>query len=295
VAYPYVIRDGEITPGQHASFLGKAHDPLLVKTDPNAPDFALPELSLPRSVTAGRLQQRTEMQRLINRQAGLLDYAAAARGLDDYYTRAIGMLNSPRVRQAFDLSSEPAAVRDRYGRTTYGQSCLLARRLVETGVKFVNVYYADSIGGRRLEDGWDTHGFDNTRMYPILEKYHLPLLDQTLPTLIEDLDERGLLDSTLIVWMGEFGRTPKLNANISRDHWPQCYTVLLAGGGVKRGYVHGASDREAAYPDRDPVLLDDLAATMYTALGIDSHTEVRNRLDRPQPISAGKPVWEVFG
>ncbi len=295
VAYPYVIRDGEITPGQHASFLGKAHDPLLVKADPNAPDFALPELSLPRSVTAGRLQQRTEMQRLINRQAGLLDYAAAARGLDDYYTRAIGMLNSPRVRQAFDLSSEPAAVRDRYGRTTYGQSCLLARRLVETGVKFVNVYYARSIGGRRLEDGWDTHGFDNTRMYPILDKYHLPLLDQTLPTLIEDLDERGLLDSTLIVWMGEFGRTPKLNANISRDHWPQCYTVLLAGGGVKRGYVHGASDREAAYPDRDPVLLDDLAATMYTALGIDSHTEVRNRLDRPQPISAGKPVWGVFG
>jgi uncharacterized protein (DUF1501 family) len=145
-----------------------------------------------------------------------------------------------------------------------------------------------------MSGGWDTHGFDNTRMYPILKGYQLPLTERTLPTLINDLDDRGLLDETLIVWMGEFGRTPKLNANISRDHWPQCYTVLLAGGGVKRGYVHGASDDQAAYPARDPVLLDDLAATMYEALGIDSHSEVRDRLNRPRFISAGKPVFNVF-
>jgi hypothetical protein len=294
VAYPHVIRDGEVTPGQHASFLGKGCDPLLVTADPNDRGFSLPELSLPAGISADRLADRRELQQIVNRQTRLLDYAAAAQGLDSYYETALSMLNSTKVREAFDLSKEPDAIRNQYGRTTYGQSCLLARRLVEAGVKFVNVYFASSIGGRTMSGGWDTHGFDNTRMYPILKGYQLPLTERTLPTLINDLDDRGLLDETLIVWMGEFGRTPKLNANISRDHWPQCYTVLLAGGGVKRGYVHGASDDQAAYPARDPVLLDDLAATMYEALGIDSHSEVRDRLNRPRFISAGKPVFNVF-
>ena len=163
------------------------------------------------------------------------------------------MLTSTALREAFDLSSEPAKLRDAYGRTTYGQSCLLARRLVEAGVKFVTVYFSDSIGGRSTATGgWDTHGFNNTRMFPIIEKYHLPITDQTLPTLLDDLDERGLLDETLVVWMGEFGRTPKINENVSRDHWPQCYTVLLAGGGVKRGYVYGASDDTARIPTATP-------------------------------------------
>jgi len=294
VAYPHVIRDGEITPGQHASFLGKGCDPLLVTADPNEDRFSLPELSLPAGISADRLADRRELQQVINKQSKLLDYASAAQGLDSYYETALSMLNSTKVREAFDLSKEPAAVRNQYGRTTYGQSCLLARRLVEAGVKFINVYFANSIGGRRMEGGWDTHGFDNTRMYPILKGYQLPMTDRTLPTLINDLDDRGLLDETLIVWMGEFGRTPKLNANISRDHWPQCYTVLLAGGGVKRGSVYGASDDESAYPARDPVALDDLSATMFEALGIDSHTEVHDRLNRPRPISAGKPVFGVF-
>ena len=204
------------------------------------------------------------------------------------------MLNSSKVRDAFNLSAEPQSVRDKYGRTTYGQSCLLARRLVEAGVKFVNVYYSDSIGGRFPKDGWDTHGFDNTRMYPILKDYHLPLVEQTLPTLINDLKERGLFDSTLIVWMGEFGRTPKINDNISRDHWPQCYTALLAGGGAKRGFVYGTSDKQAAYPDKDPVLLDDLTATVFALMGLDPETEVRDKLNRPLPISAGKIVTGVM-
>lgn len=294
VALPHVIRDGEITPGQHASFLGKARDPLLITADPNQDDFRLPELSLPAGLTAERLSDRREMQQLINRQAKLLDHAAAAQGLDSYFETALSMLNSTQVRDAFDLSKESADIRQRYGRTTYGQSCLLARRLVEAGVKFINVYYSDSIGGQRLGDGWDTHGFNNTRMYPILRDYHLPLAEQTLPSLLNDLDERGLLDETLVVWMGEFGRTPKLNANVSRDHWPGCYTVLLAGGGVKRGYVYGQSDKEGAYPDREGVLLDDLAATIFEALGIDSHSEVHDRLNRPRPVSAGKPVAGVF-
>ncbi len=144
-------------------------------------------------------------------------------------------------------------MRDAYGRTTYGQSCLLARRLVEAGTKFVTVYFSPNIGGRSsTEGGWDTHGFDNTRMFPIVEKYHLPITEQTLPTLLNDLDERGLLDDTLVVWMGEFGRTPKINKNASRDHWPQCYTTLLAGGGVKRGFVYGASDKPAPTPPKTP-------------------------------------------
>lgn len=294
VALPHVIRDGEITPGQHASFLGKAHDPLLITRDPNEPQFRLPELSLPAGLSSERLADRRSLQQLINRQARLQEFSTAAQGLDQYFETALSMLNSTQVREAFDLSKESADTRERYGRTTYGQSCLLARRLVEAGVKFVNVYFSDTIGGRTLAGGWDTHGFDNTRMYPILRDYQLPITEQTLPTLILDLEERGLLDETLIVWMGEFGRTPKINGNISRDHWPDCYTVLLAGGGVKRGYVYGESDRNGAYPERNGVQLDDLAATVFEALGIPPNAEVYDRLNRPRPISAGKPVFDVF-
>jgi hypothetical protein len=284
-----------VTPGQHASFLGKAHDPLLVTEDPNDPGFNLPELTLPSNLSLGRLENRRELQRLVDGQTRLLDYSAEARGLDAYYEKSLGMLNSKRIRQAFDLSQEHEKLRDSYGRHTYGQSCLLARRLVEAGVRFVNVYFSDSIGGRSTTSGgWDTHGFDNTRMFPIVEKRHFPITEETLPTFLNDLDERGLLDTTLVVWMGEFGRTPKINENISRDHWPQCYTVLLAGGGVQRGSVYGASDKRGEFPARDPVRPDDLAATMFHLLGIDPETEVRDPLDRPLPIAAGKPIRGVL-
>ncbi len=295
VAYPYLIRDGSVTPGQRASFLGKAHDPFFFTADPNASDFRLPELSLPADVPVGRLEERRELQKLIDRQSHLLDHSAAARGLDEYYDKALAMLNSSRLRRAFDLSSEPQWLREAYGRHTYGQSCLLARRLVEAGAKFVTVYFSDSIGGQSTErGGWDTHGFNNTHMYPIIEKYHLPITDQTLPTFLLDLDSRGLLDDTLVVWMGEFGRTPRINSQTSRDHWPQCYTALLAGGGVRRGFVYGASDKNGAYPAKDPVRPDDLAATMYYLLGIDPETEVYGLGNRPVAISSGKPVMGLM-
>jgi hypothetical protein len=295
ISYPYLIRDGAVTPGQHASFLGKAHDPFFFSQDPNASDFALPELSLPSDLPVGRLEERRELQRIIDRQSRLLDYSAAAKGLDDYYTRALAMLNSTRLRDAFNLSAEPQALRDAYGRHTYGQSLLLARRLVEAGTKFVTVYFSDSIGGQSTTaGGWDTHGFNNTRMYPIIEKYHLPMTDQTLPTFLSDMDARGLLDETLVIWMGEFGRTPKINANVSRDHWPLCYTTLVAGGGVKRGFVYGESDKEGARPAKNPVRPDDLAATMFYLLGIDPHTEVKGLGDRPVAISEGQPVMDVI-
>ena len=294
VAYPHVIRDGSIVPAQHASFLGKRHDPLLFLEDPNDRNFKLPELSLPDGLTVDRLHRRREMQKLVDQQARLLEYSEQARGFDDYYERAISMLTSDRVRKAFDLSAEKESVRDRYGRTTYGQSCLLARRLVESGVKFVTVYFSASIGGRRVNDGgWDTHGFDDTRMYNIVDKYQLPITDQTLPTLLDDLDERGLLDETLVVWMGEFGRTPEINKNLSRDHWPQCYTTLLAGGGVKKGYVHGTSDERAKYPAENPVKPEDLAATIYYLMGINPSTEIYDRNDRPL-IIGGDTVHEVI-
>jgi hypothetical protein len=295
VAYPYVIRDGSVTPGQHASFLGKVHDPFLFTQDPNGPGFNLPELTLPSNLTYDRLAQRRELQKLIDAQSRLLEFSATAQGLDAYYEKALAMLHSPKLRKAFDLSEEPEKLRDAYGRSTYGQSCLLARRLVEAGTRFVTVYFSDSIGGQSTTSGgWDTHGFNNTRMYPIIEKYHLPLTNQTLPTFLEDMDERGLLEKTLVVWMGEFGRTPKINDNISRDHWPQCYTVLLAGGGVKRGFVYGASDKDGAYPAENPVRPDDLAATMFYLLGIDPETEVVGVGNRPLRIAEGKPVMGIM-
>jgi hypothetical protein len=295
ISYPYVIRDGAVTPGQHASFLGKMHDPFLVTQDPNAPDFKLPELSLPASVSYERLTARRELQKMIDAQTRLLDYSASARGMDAYYDKALAMLHSEKLREAFDLSSEPDSLREKYGRTSYGQSLILARRLVEAGTKFVTVYFSGNIGGQSTTGGgWDTHGFNNTRMYPIIEKYHLPITDQTLPAFLEDMDERGLLDSTLVVWMGEFGRTPKINENASRDHWPDCYTVLLAGGGVKRGFVYGASDKNGAYPAENPVRPDDLAATMFYALGIDPHTHVSGPGSRPVSIADGNPVLDIF-
>jgi uncharacterized protein (DUF1501 family) len=294
VAYPHVIRDGSITPGQHASFLGKTHDPLLITQDPNSPDFRLPELSLPANLSLDRLENRREVLRLIDRQAEMLEFSARARGIDAHYAKALSMVTSPRAKKAFDLSAEPEAVRERYGRTTYGQGCLLARRLVEAGVRFVNVYFAATIGGQDNKGGWDTHGFNNKPMYPILKDYLLPITDQTLPALLEDLDGRGSLEETLVVWMGEFGRSPRINTTAGRDHWPQCYTALLAGGGVQRGSVYGLSDKNGAFPARDPVRPDDLAATMYHLLGIPPHTEVRDTLNRPLAISRGNVVTGIL-
>jgi hypothetical protein len=294
VAYPHVLRDGSITPGQHASFLGKPYDPLFFREDPSRPSFRLPELTLPAGLPLRRLEDRKSLLKLLDEQSGALEASATAKGLDTYYDRAFGMLASAKVKRAFDLSQEPAALRERYGRTTYGQSCLLARRLVETGVRFVTVYFAASIGMGRGKGGWDTHNNN----FKDLKNRLLPATDQTLSALLEDLDTRGLLAETLVVWMGEFGRSPRIGVNPQfardgRDHWPQCYTVLLAGGGVRGGLVHGASDKHGAYPAHNPVRPDDLAATMFACLGIDPETEVRDPLGRPLPISYGSPVRDI--
>ncbi len=291
VAYPHVLRDGSVTPGQHASFLGKAYDPFFIGLDPNEPDFRLPELDLPESLPLARLEGRRELLGLIDQQAELLEWNATAQGIDDFYGRALSMLASPKVKQAFDLSQESDKLRDAYGRTEYGQGCLLARRLIETGVRFVNVYFSRSIGGKGSQ-GWDTHQ-DN---FNDLKNRLLPITDQTVPTLITDLDDRGLLDETLVVWMGEFGRGPKIGDRDGkgRNHWPLCYTVLFAGGGMKGGYVHGSSDRIGAYPATEPVSPNDIAATMFHALGIDPATEVHDKLNRPLPIANGRAILPLF-
>ena len=184
------------------------------------------------------------------------------------------------TRKAFALHEESDRLRDRYGRTTYGQSVLLARRLVEAGVRFVTVYYSPGIGG------WDTHK-DN---FVLLKKSRLPHTDQSVSALLEDLQARGLLDETLVYWTGDFGRTPKVNKDAGRDHWPPCQSVVMFGGGVRGGAVYGASDPTAAYPKDNPLRPDDITATVFHALGLDPETQVRDQLKRPMPISAGQPV-----
>jgi uncharacterized protein (DUF1501 family) len=204
--------------------------------------------------------------------------------MDACYQRAIDILTSTRVREAFDLGREPEAVRNRYGANFFGQSCLLARRLVEAGTRFVQVKWYDGIAF----DAWDVHGADLAGMAR-MEQQLCPRFDQGLTALLEDLHQRGLLSSTLVVATGEFGRTPKLNKYGARDHWPHCFSVLLAGGSLPGGTVVGASDREGAYPANSPVRPPEFAATLYRLLGIDTNTDPRVR----PFIGTASPVAEL--
>ncbi|GAC1469192.1 MAG: DUF1501 domain-containing protein [Isosphaeraceae bacterium] len=285
VSLPSMIADGPFrTPGEFAGFLGKAHDPLFISKNPNDPSFQVDELRLPLEVPLDRATDRRALLAGLAAHARLTDSITAVRGMDAYQQRAYSLLTSGETQQAFDIQRENPRLRDRYGRTSYGQSALLARRLVEAGVRFVTVYYSPGIGG------WDTHE-DN---FKTLRDSRLPHTDQTVSALIEDLDARGLLDETLVVWTGEFGRTPRINGKAGRDHWPHCYTVLMAGGGLKRGYVHGASDASGAFPRDSPCTPDDLSATMFHCLGIDPATELRDQLDRPVPVSYGSPITPLL-
>ncbi len=285
VSLPWMIADGPFrTPGEFAGFLGKQHDPLFITRDPNHPEFRVDELSLPVDVPLDRALDRGAIRNQLAAHARLGDAIASVRGMSSYQERALSLLTSPETQRAFEIHREEPRLRDRYGRTSYGQSVLLARRLVEAGVRFVTVYYSPGIGG------WDTH--ENN--FNQLKDSRLPITDQVVSALVEDLDGRGLLDETLVVWTGEFGRTPTVNKNAGRDHWPQCYTVLLFGGGLKRGYIHGASDASGAYPKESPCTPDDLSATMFALLGIDPTTELHDQLARPIPVSRGNAIRAVL-
>jgi hypothetical protein len=285
VALPTMIADGPFrTPGEFAGFLGKMYDPLWMLGDPNAPGFNVEELTLPDEVDVERAEERRSILRDLDARSRMADRQAAVQGMSAYRGRAMDLLTSSATKRAFALHEEGDRVRDRYGRTTYGQSVLLARRLVEAGVRFVTVYYSRGIGG------WDTHK-DN---FATLKDSRLPQTDQAVSALLEDLGARGLLGETLVYWTGDFGRTPKINKDAGRDHWPPCQTVLMAGGGVRGGQVYGASDPTGARPADRPVLPDDITATVFHALGLDPETTITDQLNRPMPISAGQPLYSLF-
>ncbi|HVC93425.1 MAG TPA: DUF1501 domain-containing protein [Pirellulales bacterium] len=277
-----VSANNHIFPGFFAGFLGNKYDPLFVSQDPSAADFQ----PLPRpNGSRERLDGLRGLLVEVDRQRRELESVATVREFKDDYRRAFSLVASDEARAAFDLSRETAAVRERYGRSAFGQGALLARRLVEAGVRLVTVNWA------RDDAFWDTHK-DN---FKLLKQSLLPPFDLAFSALLEDLDVRGLLDETLVVCLGEFGRTPKINAAAGRDHWAACNSVVLAGAGIRGGQVYGSSDRLAAYPATLPVTPDDLAATIYHALGIDPATDVFDRLDRPYRLAVGKPLVGLFG
>jgi hypothetical protein len=284
VAHP--AAPGGKAPGQHGGWLGKGFDPLRIEGDPSAPDFQVGGLGPPEGITARRLGDRRALLAALGQARGYNLAGAGPDAWDAFQARALDALVSAEARGAFQVEHEDPKVRDRYGWHIHGQCLLLARRLVEAGVGLVTVNWHND--GKNF---WDTHG-DNFRQ---LKERLMPSADQGFAALLDDLAARGLLDETLVVWAGEFGRHPRITkANAGREHWPRCYSVVLAGGGIHSGCVFGASDRWAAYPARDPVTPDDLGATVLHALGVDPATEIRDALGRPRSINSGTPLRALF-
>jgi hypothetical protein len=281
--------DGNLTwPGQDAGFLGRATDPWLLTCDPNAADFQIPGLSLPAEVPPLRFDDRRTLLAQVNQHLDGIQRNGSLPLYNAQTQQAIDLLSSPQARRAFDINQEPPAVRDRYGRHKFGQSALLARRLVEAGVPLVRVNWTRVTGA--LNNGhWDTHGKNTDAL-----KQLMPLMDQTYSTLLEDLGDRGLLDDTLVVWTGEFGRTPKINGGGGRDHWGHVFSVGLAGGGVRGGQAYGASDRIGGYPKDGLVRPQDLTATIFHCLGISPHSEINDSLGRPLAITRGTVIQQIL-
>ena len=298
--YPGIRR-----PGPYGGFLGAQYDPLFSVCEPEfhqKPDRPyygtvrpygeplLPACDALPGMSADRLNRRRSVLEQLDGQFERAFASGAVDRMDKFQERAFSMLCSSRTRDAFDLSTEPAEVRDRYGRNMFGSSMLVARRLVEAGVPFISVH-AENF----LPDGSFTYDMHENN-FAMLRDNNLPVLDMCYPALVEDLEERGLLDSTLIVVMGEMGRSPKVNAKAGRDHWPQCGFSLLTGGGACQGTVFGETDKQAAYPVSHPVSPGDVVATIYALLGIDPHLTVPDLSGRPLPIAhGGEPIRDVIG
>ena len=287
IALPHVMYNVVELPGQNAGFLGPAYNPFQVTRDPNDPAFRVDELQLPQDISAERLDARQLLLSGIDPES-FASSTAKRSSMSVYQEKAFSLLRSDEVRRAFDIGKESPAMRERYGRHTLGQSLLLARRLVEAGVRFINVN--DKIRNGQIAN-WDSHQNNASRLKDDL----LPPADQAFSALIEDLDERGLLDSTMIVALGEFGRTPLINKNGGRDHWPDCFSAVLAGGGLQGGMVYGSSDRTGAYPDTHPVTPGDLAATIFWRFGLDPGLELHDLVGRPQKLATGQPLTRLFG
>jgi hypothetical protein len=282
--------DFSIPPGQNAGFLGRAADPWLLTCDPSAPDFRVPALEMPAELPPLRVDGRFSLLEQVNRRLDAVDSGSLSQ-YGHYRQQALDLLRSARGRRAFALEEETAIVRDRYGHHKFGQSVLLARRLVEAGVALVQVNWPREKGDMKTDNPcWDTHTKNSERLKAAL----MPPMDLAYSALLEDLQQRGLLDETLVVWMGEFGRTPKINARGGRDHWGHVFSVALAGGGIRGGQVVGASDRSGAQPRERPIQPQDFMATVFHCLGIRAEAEIRDRLGRPVPVSRGRAIEETL-
>ncbi|MBM3947495.1 MAG: DUF1501 domain-containing protein, partial [SAR202 cluster bacterium] len=295
-----IMHDGVKYSGTHAGWLGAAHDPLELPDAGFAQGRPVFDLGLPAGLDVPRLTRRRGLLGAVEEMDRRTQTHPEALGLDAYRERAFNLLVSSEAKEAFDLDRETAALRDRYGRNHYGEAFLLARRLIEAGVRLVTINWMFFRPDGNPLNPWDNHGgtpaLGSVTGYEMLKaEYCLPSLDRSYAALIADLDARGLLDETLVVAMGEFGRTPKINKTVGRDHWGALQSVVLAGGGIRRGFVYGSSDAEAAYPSDNPVRPEELLATMYHSLGIRPDTELLDREARPHTLVHGEPVLSLFG
>ncbi len=288
-----------------AGFLGKAYDPYYAyppgdDTDQTKMDkLRIDDLSMRAEISKIRMQRRASLRKVLEEGMPDLEQAVKPYALDEYYGKAFDLVLSGKARAAFDLTKEPAAVRDLYGRHTFGQAALTARRLIEAGTRFVQVNWPSVANGDPNTTAWDTHAAN----FGPLKNLHCPKLDSALAALLQDLDQRGMLKETLVVAIGEFGRSPRLgvstsgngNAPDGRDHWPYCYTALIAGAGIKRGAVYGKSDATASSPVENPVHPMEILATVYHSLGISPDTIIYNNLNQPRELVKAKPVIGLYG
>jgi hypothetical protein len=277
---PYIEMPNALGPGG-PGFYGAKYAPFTIDNDPVQPDFSVRDLDVPDSITDERFARRQRLLAEAEKLGASQQATGRAETLGSYYEKAIDLVTSPQARKAFNIQSESAAMRERYGHTSIGQCSLLARRLVEAGCRFIGIDHGS----------WDTH----TDNFTSHEKALVPPTDRAFSALVSDLDERGMLDDTLVIMMGEMGRTPRINKDAGRDHWSQCQTVIMAGGGIKRGVVVGASDNTASYPTTQPYGIQDLLRTVFHLMGVDADKVYHTPLGRPVPIvNGGKRIDEVL-
>jgi hypothetical protein len=284
---------GNLPHGQNAGYLGRPHDPFVLNADPSVPNFQVPDLLPPDYIGTVRAERRQQMRDAVDGAMEAFEGAAPSRQLDDNFQLAFRLMSSPQARAAFALAQEPTATRDRYGRTRFGQSCLLARRLIERGVRFVTVNMFETVFD---EVTWDIHGSRPFTDISEMSRQVTPNFDRAFSTLLEDLRDRGLLESTIVTAMGEFGRTPKINPAGGRDHHPGVWTIVMGGGPIQGGRVVGESDELGYYPKTRPVTPGEAAATLYHGLGLDPHRELPGPQNRPIPmVDYGvQPIEELF-
>jgi hypothetical protein len=284
---------GNLPHGQNAGYLGRQYDPFILNADPAVPNFRVPNLLPPSYISAVRAERRQRMRQAVDGAMASFENSAQVRQMDGNFHQAYRLMSSARAREAFSLEQEPAATRDRFGRTRFGQSCLLARRLIERGVRFVTINMFETVFD---EVTWDIHGSRPFTDINQMAREVVPNFDRAYTALLEDLDERGMLRNTVVTAMGEFGRTPKINPAGGRDHHPGVWTIIMGGGPIRGGRVIGESDELGYRPKSRPVTPAEVAATLYHALGIDPHRELPGPQNRPLPLAdySVQPIRELF-